>query len=152
MSEDPFGFDQSKQDNWVSFSFVSEAGFDRIQATVHGTPEFVADKFGVQEFNGKISQLMKQAVAVDGYFKAEAARQALPKADGQALKPGQPAGSVKPPAWITDIPECDHGVTRRYRAVTKKDGTVGHVLDCGKLPYPEPARCNGVWVTESKGN
>lgn len=150
MSEDPFGFEQSKPEEpgWVSFTFVSESGYGRIQATVHGPEDYVAAKFGVTDFTGKISQLMKQAAAIDGYFKAEAARQALPKADGQALKPGQPAGSINPPKWVTDIPACEHGSTRRYKAVTRDDGSIGHVLECGSLPYPDPARCDGIWISE----
>ncbi len=57
-------------DNWVSFSFQSAPGYDRIGATVHGTPEFVAGALGITEFDGKVSTLMQQAVVVDGYFKA----------------------------------------------------------------------------------
>ena len=144
---DAFGFEE--KDNWVSFSFVSEAGFDRIQATVHGTPEFVAEKFGVTDFNGRVSQLMDQAIAVDKYFKGKAANQA-PKADSSERSSGQPAGSTKPPAWVTDIPDCEHGVTRRYKSVMKKDGSLGHVLECGKLPYPEPGRCAGIWINKTE--
>lgn len=60
------------KDNWVSFTFASAAGYDRIGATVHGTPEFVAKTFGITDFNGKVSSLMKQAVTIDEYFKKQA--------------------------------------------------------------------------------
>lgn len=59
------------KDNWVSFSFNSAPGYDRIGATVHGEPEFVAKVFAVENFDGKISTLMKQAVRIDGYFKKQ---------------------------------------------------------------------------------
>lgn len=87
MAYDPFSDDQpapkttttetggspvvDQGDNWVSFSFNSAAGYDRIGATVHGSPEFVAKTFGITDFNGKVSSLMKQAVKVDEYFKKQ---------------------------------------------------------------------------------
>lgn len=64
----------SSEDNWVSFGFTSDTGYDKIMGTVHGSPEFVADKFGIKDFDGKISTLMKQAVKVDAYFKSEYAK------------------------------------------------------------------------------
>lgn len=69
-------FQMSQGENFVSFNFNSAPGYDRIGATVHGSPEYVAAAFGIQEFDGKISTLMKQAVAVDAYFKTEYARAA----------------------------------------------------------------------------
>lgn len=60
-----------QKDNWVSFSFNSAPGYDKIGATVHGDPEFVAKVFAVDGFNGKISMLMKQAVLIDEYFKKQ---------------------------------------------------------------------------------
>lgn len=58
-------------DNWVSFTFMSDGGYDRIGATAHGTPEFVAKVFGIEDFDGKLSTLMKRAVLVDSYFKQQ---------------------------------------------------------------------------------
>ncbi|MDA3643819.1 hypothetical protein LZ318_11730 [Saccharopolyspora indica] len=63
-----------KKDNWVSFSFNSAPGYDKIGATVHGEPEFVAKVFAVENFNGKVSTLMKQAVEIDKYFKKQYAK------------------------------------------------------------------------------
>lgn len=63
------------KDNWVSFSFNSSPGYDKIGATVHGTPEFVAQVFAIEDFNGKVSSLMKQAVKIDEYFKKQAGTQ-----------------------------------------------------------------------------
>lgn len=63
-----------QKDNWVSFSFVSDSGYDRLQGTVHGEPEYVAEMFGVSEnFDGKLSTLMRQAVKIDKWFKKQAA-------------------------------------------------------------------------------
>ncbi len=59
----------SPTENWVSFNFNSDPGYDKIFATVHGTPEFVADSFAIENFDGKISTLMKRAVEVDRFFK-----------------------------------------------------------------------------------
>lgn len=66
---DPFTSEQGN--DFVSFSFVNDAGYDRIMATVHGTPDYVAGLFGFAEgeFDGKVSTLMKRATDVDGYFK-----------------------------------------------------------------------------------
>lgn len=58
-----------QKDNWVSFSFVTSPGYDKVAATVHGEPDFIANLFAVQDFNGKISSLMKQAIEIDKYFK-----------------------------------------------------------------------------------
>lgn len=66
---DPFA--ETTPENWVSFSFNSAPGYDRIGATVHGTPEFVAKAFAIEDFDGKISTLMKRAVEVDDYFKQQ---------------------------------------------------------------------------------
>lgn len=60
-----------QKDNWVSFTFNSAAGYDRIGATVHGDPDFVAKVFAVENFNGKVSSLMKQAIEIDKYFKKQ---------------------------------------------------------------------------------
>lgn len=62
-------------DNWVSFSFQSAGGYDRIGATVHGTPEFVAENFGIKDFDGKVSTLMKQSIAIDKFFKGRYAEE-----------------------------------------------------------------------------
>lgn len=61
--------EQGSKDNWVSFSFNSATGYDRIGATVHGTPQFVAEAFGIENFDGRISTLMKRAILVDSVFK-----------------------------------------------------------------------------------
>lgn len=77
---DPFAADEAKPaqtagpavdsgDNWVSFSFASAPGYDKIAATVHGAPEFVAAAMGIENFDGKVSTLMQQAIVVDGFFK-----------------------------------------------------------------------------------
>ena len=87
MAHDPFGDEtqvwnteekkeatgpvMEQKDNWVSFSFNSAPGYDKIGATVHGDPAFVAKVFGIQDFNGKVSSLMKTAVAIDEYFKKQ---------------------------------------------------------------------------------
>ncbi|MBX6360077.1 MAG: hypothetical protein IRZ03_08360 [Acidobacterium ailaaui] len=69
---DPFAEPTVEQDdNWVSFTFNSAPGYDRIGATAHGTPEFVAKVFGIENFDGKLSTLMKRAVVVDEYFKQQ---------------------------------------------------------------------------------
>lgn len=57
------------KDNWVSFTFASAAGYDRIGGTVHGEPKFVAELFGIEDFDGKVSTLMKRATLVDQFFK-----------------------------------------------------------------------------------
>ena len=64
---DPFNTD--REDNFVSFSFVNDAGYDRVMATVHGSAEYVAGLFAVENFDGKVSTLMKRATDIDGYFK-----------------------------------------------------------------------------------
>ena len=61
--------EQGSKDNWVSISFNSATGYDRIGATVHGTPQFVAEAFGIEDFDGRISTLMKRAILVDSVFK-----------------------------------------------------------------------------------
>lgn len=61
--------EQGGKDNWVSLSFNSATGYDRIGATVHGTPQFVAEAFGIENFDGRISTLMKRAILVDSVFK-----------------------------------------------------------------------------------
>lgn len=75
---DPFSMEQ--KDNWVSFTFNSAAGYDRMGATVHGEPQFVADLFAVKDFDGKVSTLMKRAVEVDAFFKKTYAAGDAPKA------------------------------------------------------------------------
>lgn len=59
----------SQGDNWVSFQFQPAPGFDVPKLTVHGSPEFVAEKFAVDNFNGKVSQLLSRAIEVDAHFK-----------------------------------------------------------------------------------
>lgn len=59
----------ASDDNFVSFSFVSATGYDKIMSTVHGSPEFVAQNFGLTDFDGKVSTLMKRAIFIDGKFK-----------------------------------------------------------------------------------
>lgn len=66
-SEGPF---MSSDDNWVSFTFVTDGGYDKLQGTVHGSAEFVAEKFGIEDFDGKVSTLMKRAIFVDSKFKS----------------------------------------------------------------------------------
>lgn len=61
--------DKSESGNWVSFGFASEPGYGKIMATVHGSPEFVAESFGIEDFDGRISTLMKRAILVDSVFK-----------------------------------------------------------------------------------
>ncbi|WP_190822032.1 hypothetical protein [Saccharopolyspora pogona] len=70
-----------QKDNWVSFTFNSAPGYDRIGATVHGEPGFVAKVFAVKDFNGKVSSLMKQAVEIDKYFKKQYGETATPGKD-----------------------------------------------------------------------
>lgn len=77
---DPFAPQVQQGDNWISFQFVSEPGYGRTGLTVHGSPEFVSGLFGIEEFNGKISALMKRAPELDEYFKALYRGQAAPKA------------------------------------------------------------------------
>lgn len=65
---DPFG-PEARENDFVSFSFVNDAGYDRVMATVHGSAEYVAGLFAIEDFDGKVSTLMKRATEVDGYFK-----------------------------------------------------------------------------------
>lgn len=63
----------TQKDNWVSFSFVSDSGYDKLQGTVHGEPEYVAGMFAIEDFDGKISTLLDKALKIDKWFKAKAA-------------------------------------------------------------------------------
>lgn len=63
------------KDNWVSFSFASDGGYDKLAATVHGAPEFVARSFGITDFDGRVSTLMKKAIKIDAAFKKWAAEE-----------------------------------------------------------------------------
>ncbi|MGW3992188.1 hypothetical protein ACWEF6_01750 [Amycolatopsis sp. NPDC004772] len=65
----------TQQDNWVSFSFVSDTGYDKLQGTVHGEPEFVAKAFNIPDFDGKISTLMAKAIKIDKWFKTKSAEE-----------------------------------------------------------------------------
>lgn len=77
---DPFSTDD-QADNFVSFNFLNDSGYDRTQATVHGTAEYVAELFAVEDFDGKISTLMKRATEIEAFFKGLKALS--PKASGR---------------------------------------------------------------------
>ncbi|MGV9364485.1 hypothetical protein [Amycolatopsis sp. NPDC003731] len=82
-SDDPWkesGPIMAAEDNWVSFTFLGDSGYDKLSGTVHGDPEFVAKTLNVKDFDGRISTLMKQAVAIDTWFKQTAAK-AKPEGD-----------------------------------------------------------------------
>lgn len=75
-ADDPWGGPiMTQQDNWVSFSFVSDSGYDKLQGTVHGDPEYVAEMFAIEDYDGKISTLMRKAVLIDKWFKGQAAKE-----------------------------------------------------------------------------
>lgn len=57
------------EDGKIKFFFNSAPGYDRIGASVEGTPEFVAKSFAVEDFDGRVSSLMRRAVEVDQFFK-----------------------------------------------------------------------------------
>jgi hypothetical protein len=58
-------------DNWASFSFASAPGYDRVAGTIHGSLDFIAESFGIEGFDGKLSTLMKRAATVDSFFKKQ---------------------------------------------------------------------------------
>lgn len=67
---DPFA-DDEKTDNQLSVTFKGHGGYDAPWVVLRGSAEFIADKLGVKEFDGKVSTLMKQVVKVDAFYKKE---------------------------------------------------------------------------------
>lgn len=65
-------------DNWVSVGLASGPGYDKTLTTVHGDPAWVAKLFGVKDFDGRLSTLLKQVAAVDAYNKKQYGGQGNP--------------------------------------------------------------------------
>lgn len=55
----------------VSVTFRIGKGYDNISSTTSGAPEYVAGLLGIEEPNGKLSQILFQAIEVDKYLQAK---------------------------------------------------------------------------------
>ncbi|WP_037355465.1 hypothetical protein [Amycolatopsis orientalis] len=58
-------------DGRISVTFKATGGYEAPWVVADGTPEYIAKLLAIEGFTGKISQIMKQAVAIDTYYKKQ---------------------------------------------------------------------------------
>lgn len=55
----------------VSVTFRLGKGYDNLSSTTSGSAEYVAGLLGIEEPNGKLSQILAQAITVDKWLQAK---------------------------------------------------------------------------------
>lgn len=67
---------KQKPDGRISVTFKATGGYEAPWVVADGTPDYVAGLFAIENFDGKISTIMKQAVVIDSYYKKQYAKAA----------------------------------------------------------------------------
>lgn len=57
--------------NGISVTFKAHGGFDAPWVVARGSADYLAGLFGVKDFDGRISTLMKQVAKVDEFYKKQ---------------------------------------------------------------------------------
>ncbi|MFB9926296.1 hypothetical protein ACFORO_42640 [Amycolatopsis halotolerans] len=55
----------------VKVTFKATGGYEAPWVVAEGTAGYLAGLFAIESFDGKISTLMKQAIAIDAYYKKQ---------------------------------------------------------------------------------